>query len=234
MVAYDSVGSGPPLVCIPGGPGFPGSQVGNIGGLDAFRTLIRLDLRGAGGSDPPETAAWGFDDYGPDIALVLDALELESADIFGHAHGGLLAIAFAAAQPDRVRSLVLDGVPVKTMQTIEGAGDQVVEDYYHDTDGRVAGYMESHMGEIFEPALAWFWGHESGTDFPLMVSQCAARALLVTGDEDPMAGTAASTAVADRMVRGDVAVIEGARHFPWLEQPSAYCKAVMEFLDRPM
>jgi pimeloyl-ACP methyl ester carboxylesterase len=233
VVAYDSVGSGPPLVCIPGGPGFSGEQLGDLGGLDAFRSLIRLDLRGAGESDAPEVPAWGFDDYAPDIELVLNELGLGAVDLFGHAHGGLLAVAFAASHPDRVRSLVLDGVPVKTTEVVDRQGVQDVSDYFHDFDGRVARYMEAHMGHLYEPALAWFWEHDSSTDFPAMVASCQARTLLVTGDEDPLAGTSASTAVVARMANAELAVIDSTGHFAWLEEPEAYCKAVLEFLDRP-
>lgn len=234
VVAYDEVGSGPPLVCIPGGPGFSGTQLSDLGGLDAFRTLVRLDMRGAGESDPPACASWSFTDYAPDIALALDALGLDQADLFGHAHGALLAVAFADAYPDRVRSLVLDGVPVKTREVVDRQGDEEMPAYFHKYDSRVESYMETHMGQLFEPALAWFWEHDSSTDFPAMVSACQARALVITGNTDPLAGTLAATAVVERMAHGEVAIIENAGHFAWFEQPTLYCKAVMDFLERPI
>lgn len=54
VLAYRSIGSGPPLVCHPGGPGFSAAYLGALA-LDRDFTLILLDPRGTGGSDPAET-----------------------------------------------------------------------------------------------------------------------------------------------------------------------------------
>ena len=48
-------GDGPLLVCHPGGPGFDGSELNDLGGLDATRTLLLVDPRGTGGSDDADT-----------------------------------------------------------------------------------------------------------------------------------------------------------------------------------
>ena len=57
-LAYRMVGSGPPLVCIPGGPGQAVEYLGDLGGLSNHRTLIRtlilLDNRGTGASQAPQ------------------------------------------------------------------------------------------------------------------------------------------------------------------------------------
>ena len=58
-VSVDRIGSGPPIVCLPRGPGFPGAQVGELGGLTSTHELLRLDLRGAGASDPPSNGRYG-------------------------------------------------------------------------------------------------------------------------------------------------------------------------------
>jgi alpha/beta hydrolase fold len=56
-LAYRVVGSGPPLVCVPGGPGQAGDYLGELGGLSRHRTLILLDNRGTGASSVPGDAA---------------------------------------------------------------------------------------------------------------------------------------------------------------------------------
>jgi pimeloyl-ACP methyl ester carboxylesterase len=46
-LAYRRFGSGPLLVCHPGGPGFPGATLGELGRLAGEHELVILDLRGA-------------------------------------------------------------------------------------------------------------------------------------------------------------------------------------------
>lgn len=72
------------------------------------RRLIRTDLRGVGLSDP-EPARWTFDALLEDFIAVADDAGLEQLDILGMSHGVLVAIAFAARFPERVRKLTLVG-----------------------------------------------------------------------------------------------------------------------------
>jgi pimeloyl-ACP methyl ester carboxylesterase len=48
-------GDGPPLLCHPGGPGFPGSELDDLGGLDGTRTLLLIDPRGSGTTPPADS-----------------------------------------------------------------------------------------------------------------------------------------------------------------------------------
>src|SRR5262249_26043025 len=47
-----------------------------------------------------------------DIRAVLDAVDSQSAAIMGESEGGALSILFAAAHPERVRALILQGAEV--------------------------------------------------------------------------------------------------------------------------
>jgi proline iminopeptidase len=98
-------GSGPLLVCHPGGPGFDGTELHDLGGLDATRTLLLVDPRGTGGS--PDAETYHLDDYVADLDELRDTLAVEQIDLLGFSHGGLVAIAYAIAHPAQVRRLVL-------------------------------------------------------------------------------------------------------------------------------
>jgi pimeloyl-ACP methyl ester carboxylesterase len=67
--------------------------------------LVAPDRPGIGGTDPRQLSQLA--DWVEDAALVLDALRVESADLFGVSAGGPYAAACAAAIPGRVRSLTL-------------------------------------------------------------------------------------------------------------------------------
>jgi pimeloyl-ACP methyl ester carboxylesterase len=108
---YEMFGEGDPLLCHPGGPGFSGAYVGDLGGLDRSRTLVVLDPRGTGSSDPPASEdAYALADYVTDLGHVQEHLGVERIDLLGHSHGSLVALLYAAEQPERVGRLVLVAV----------------------------------------------------------------------------------------------------------------------------
>jgi pimeloyl-ACP methyl ester carboxylesterase len=107
-LSYRREGSGPTLVCHPGGPGFSSRYFGDLAGLgDAF-TLVMLNPRGSEGSDRPGDArAYQTADYVADLEELRTQLGLERMLLLGHSHGGVVAAAYAAEHPDRVERLVL-------------------------------------------------------------------------------------------------------------------------------
>lgn len=107
-LAYRREGEGPLLVCHPGGPGFSGAEFSDLAGLADALTLVLLDPRGTGGSDPPaDRTAYAVGDFVSDLEELRRHLALERIDLLGFSHGGIVAMAYAIAHPDRVDRLVL-------------------------------------------------------------------------------------------------------------------------------
>jgi proline-specific peptidase len=108
-LAVHRTGEGPVLVCHPGGPGMSSRYfAGDLGGLDAHFTLVLLDPRGTGGSQAPDDPrAYTTGHYVADVEALRQHLGLEELNLLGHSHGGVVAAAYAAAHPGRVRRLVL-------------------------------------------------------------------------------------------------------------------------------
>lgn len=101
-------GSGPPLLCHPGGPGSSAAYFGDLPGLAAERTLLLLDPRGTGASDQPaDPEAYDLEDYAADIEALRVHLGIERVDLLGHSHGGFVAMTWAARYSEHVRRLVL-------------------------------------------------------------------------------------------------------------------------------
>jgi pimeloyl-ACP methyl ester carboxylesterase len=73
--------------------------------------VIVPDLRGMGLSGKPPS---GYDKktQGKDVAGVLDALKVEKTDVVGHDIGNMVAFAFVAQYPTRVKKLVMMDAPV--------------------------------------------------------------------------------------------------------------------------
>jgi pimeloyl-ACP methyl ester carboxylesterase len=76
---------------------------------------ISLDLPGFGDSPPPPTV-WGSADYAQSLLPILEDLPV-AVVLLGHSFGGRVALHLAALAPEKVRGLVLTGVPLASRAT---------------------------------------------------------------------------------------------------------------------
>jgi len=107
-LAYAEVGTGPRLLCVPGGPGRASAYFEDLGGLSAERTLVLLDGRATGASEvPADPSTLRFDRLAEDVDALRAHLGEQRIDLLGHSAGAIVAQAYAAAHPERLRSLVL-------------------------------------------------------------------------------------------------------------------------------
>ena len=111
-IAFWTLGDGPPLVYMVGGPWnhielWEAEECRDwYKRLSKNHTLVRYDLRGTGHSER------GVSDYSieaqmGDLRAVTDALGLQTFDLLAAADSGPVAIAYAAANPDRLSHLIL-------------------------------------------------------------------------------------------------------------------------------
>jgi pimeloyl-ACP methyl ester carboxylesterase len=124
-LAFHRSGSGPTLVCHPGGPGFSSLYLGDLAGLDDQLELVLLDPRGTGGSDP--AACYQIADYASDLEELRVYLGLERLLLLGHSHGGVVAIEYAAGHPDRVERLILASTLARHSPEQAAAMERAVE-----------------------------------------------------------------------------------------------------------
>jgi proline iminopeptidase len=107
-IGYRTVGDGPPLVCLPGGPGRTVEYFGDLGGLGRSRRLIMVDTRGTGESgDPDDPASFRCDRLVADVEALRVHLGLERMDLLGHSAAGNLAALYASVHPERLSHLIL-------------------------------------------------------------------------------------------------------------------------------
>jgi pimeloyl-ACP methyl ester carboxylesterase/class 3 adenylate cyclase len=115
-IAYRVLGDGDTtLVWLPGwfsnvdlweDPTMPFTQF--VDSLAGRTRLVMWDKRGTGLSDPV-THVPPLDERMDDLQAVMDAVEVDSAPLFGVSEGGPMSILFAATYPERVQSLALYG-----------------------------------------------------------------------------------------------------------------------------
>jgi proline iminopeptidase len=104
-LSYERRGSGPLLVCHPGGPGGSAAEFRDFAGLDDTFELVLLCPRGSDGSDPAEDYA--LTSYVADVEALREHLAVEQLDLLGFSHGGIVSMAYAATHEPRVRRLAL-------------------------------------------------------------------------------------------------------------------------------
>ena len=102
-------GSGEPALLLL--HGFTGSSLDwtdVTGDLSADRRLVTYDQRGHGDStNTGDPASYTIDALVTDLIAVVDQLGLAPFDLLGHSMGGIVAMRFALARPDALRSLIL-------------------------------------------------------------------------------------------------------------------------------
>jgi pimeloyl-ACP methyl ester carboxylesterase len=121
-IAYRTVGDGPlDILFIPGFISNVDLMADvpwirhNLDRLAALGRVVYFDKRGVGLSDR-SLGSGSAEDRMDDLRAVADAAGIERATVVAVSEGGPLALLFAAAYPERVRSMVLWGTMARILE----------------------------------------------------------------------------------------------------------------------
>lgn len=235
---YDQRGSGRPVVLHTGGGG-DSSMFGPAGYVDALLAdryrVVSYDHRGHGRSGaPPDRRGHATREYVEDLAALLEATGDRSCAVIGYSQGQDIAIAFAAAYPERVDALVGIGAVGAAGESKEWRTGAAAYAREHGMAAAMAGAAKAEH----EPPPDWLVENLSSTDAETFaqlleapldedrglwddLAAVRAPALLVVGEHeedddeaDPtpgLAGRNARTAAA-RMPDGRAEEIPGLAH----------------------
>jgi pimeloyl-ACP methyl ester carboxylesterase len=103
-------GDGPPVLLLHGWPEHWYMWREVIGRLAPHFRLIAPDLRGFGWTEAPGRG-YDAETFASDQVALLDALEIESANVIAHDWGGWTAFHLAIEHPDRIERMVLCNEP---------------------------------------------------------------------------------------------------------------------------
>ena len=250
----DVEGAGPTVVLA---HGFAGSAR-NLGpqarALRARYRVVRYDARGHARSEAPDDpGAYTLDALVDDLGSVLDRVGVLEAVVGGMSMGAMTALAFAAAHPERVRGLVVAGLPASPgsgaglghvalafadaieRDGIEAAGARFVWGEGSGLDARGARLVRQGFLEHSPRALAHLlrgvvarW--PVAADLAGGLARTRTPALIVVGADDAGA-LAPSRALAAELPWAHLVIIPDAGHLANLEQATRFNAVLLEWLD---
>ena len=123
--------------------------------LATFGRLIMFDKRGTGLSDPVSPSALPtIDEWMDDVSIILDQVGSDRAALITNIGGGLMALAYAAAHPERVSHLVLVDCFARVLEAPDfpiGAPPEAIGPALVQAD---EGAGRGIMIDLFAPSLA--------------------------------------------------------------------------------
>jgi 3-oxoadipate enol-lactonase len=238
-LSYRADGHGPALLLIHAGIADMRMWDPLVALLDHRFQVVRYDMRGHG-----ETTieAVEFSDVA-DVAAVLDAVDIESCVLVGASFGGLVALSFAAAHPERVERLVVIDPPLpghewsERMKAFFAAENEALE------AGRVDDAVKLNV-ELFvgsaEPDVKALVAEMQERAFRLQLEtepesaglepQLPAITMPVTvvmGENDVDDFIAIAHRLADELPSATLECVPRAAHLPALERPEAVAALIV-------
>lgn len=218
--------------------------------VEAGVQVLRIDMRGHGGSDSPSMRC-SVEDLAGDVIAVLDHLCLDRVHFVGLSIGGVIGQSIAARYPDRLLSLVLSDTNVASAPNAKALWSERVA--LVKQAGSPACLADGMMGRLLSDnfkarqPVRWqqiyatikatrpegvFAGADAlqAFDFTSALPSVKTRTLVLCGSKDPATPPSEAKKIVDLIPGARYHEIADALHFPNVEQADAYSKALLEWL----
>ncbi len=255
---FGDAGHGAPLLLAHGFTGSAASWSGLAPTLRQAHRVIAVDLLGHGRSDTPhDPDRYAIERQADDLAALLDALDIETADVIGYSMGARIALVLAMRHAARVGRLVLESPSAGLIDDEERARRRVADEALADRierDGIIAfvdewesrpmfashsalplqarsQLREERLGQRPSGLAGSLRGAGQGTMAPLRdrLSGVACPVLIIVGELDSV-GVERAQAVAEGIAGALLEVVAGSGHTPHLERPDVFLDLAAGFL----
>ncbi|WP_210483704.1 alpha/beta fold hydrolase [Microvirga antarctica] len=219
--------------------------------LAAGYQVLRLDMRGHGGSSP-YPGPYTIELLAADVVAILDSLGFTSVHLIGLSMGGMIGQVLAADYPDRLLSLMAcattsrwDGDEafmrgrIETVRAQKSLGSIVDDNMwrryspaYQETHGpRWMALRETFLGTSLDGyfgCMEAILAHNVSGRLPGVT----APTLVVAGSDDVSTPPASNQEIARLIPGARYVEIPGGRHFPNVEFDDAFNQIMMDWLSR--
>lgn len=250
---YESAGTGEPIILVHAGIADSRMWQPQFEVLLQHYHVVRYDMRGFGQSKPVAGAYV----HTNDLRELLNALNLDKVTLVGCSMGGGYCFDFTLAYPQRVKKLVLvasrpfgepmDDETVAGFAAVEAAGDDL--DKINELEllnwvvgrGRTIEAVDPQVyqlaAQMNRQALAYEYqeiGDEQDPMYPDAVErmgEVATPTLVIYGEHDRAYVHNAAEAMVATMPNARKVLLPHAAHLPNLDQPEAFNRALLDFLN---
>jgi 3-oxoadipate enol-lactonase len=209
--------------------------------------VIRYDQRGHGASSTPP-GPYTIDELGHDALAVLDAVEVDRADVCGLSLGGVVALWLAVHAPDRVGRVVLadtaarvgteDAWRTRAAAVRDGGMDAVVDlvlerffsDGFRASDAPALRRVGDRLREADPEGYAASCEALATADLRDLVGRTDAPCLVIVGTADAATPPHDARELHDRLPDAAYRELPGAGHLANLERPDEFAELVADFL----
>lgn len=253
-ISYDLIGAEAlPVVCmthsLSSDGGMWAEQVPPL--LAAGFRVLRIDMRGHGGSGPVE-APYTMSELAADVAAVLDTLAIDKVHYVGLSIGGMIGQAFAIEHGGRVLSAMwcdtmpaavpgADQVWAERIRIVQLAGsllplaDATMERWLTDAvKARNPVRWKQIRETIIGTSVAGYLGCSAALrdfDFTARLPSLKLPVLTVCGSDDAGTPPEANRRIASLVPGGRYEEIAAARHFPHVEHPAIFNRIMLDWLE---
>jgi 3-oxoadipate enol-lactonase len=216
-VAFESAGTGEPLVLLHGFPHDRTLWAPQLAApIDGVRTFAP-DLPGFGESSRAGEAS--VERWADWLAALLDHLQLERVMLGGLSMGGYLCFAFWRRHPQRVRALILADM-------LPGMVGRTTRDSRPDVVAALDAMMRRQSMPAIVDALTLLRERPDSTPTLATIS---VPTLVLCGEEDALTPVKESEAMASAIPGSRLAILPRAGHASNLEEPAAFTRLLSGF-----
>ncbi len=251
QLAFEAQGSGPVVLLLHAFPLSSSMWAAQMSAFGAQHRVVRMDVRGFGGSDPGKDPLT-MDRIARDAAAVLDTVGASDAVLVGCSMGGYAAFAFARLFPSRLKGLVLADTKAAPdteegragrdalAQKVQGHGTKVAADtllpkLLGQTTQRERPELVDRVRRLVLEArphaiVNALHALRDRPDSRATLAQIQVPTLIVRGREDVVATAEEAEEMRAGIAGSRVVTLDGAGHLSSLEAPAAFDEAVRVFL----
>ena len=248
-INFDVEGRGPHVTLVHGVGSHLQAWDGVVAALRDEFTLLRYDLRGHAKSGKPP-GPYALDDYVADLAALLDAQAVDRTALVGFSFGGMIAPAFTARHPERVRALgivsaVAGRTPAQRAAILERA-DELARGGATTTVGAAierwfTPEFRARHAEIIERQIERVLGNDpvgyaaayrtfAETDVIDDLHEIRCPTLVMTGEHDTGSTPTMARAIHDRIAGSRLVILPRYRHSLLIEATAEIVSELREFL----
>jgi pimeloyl-ACP methyl ester carboxylesterase len=211
--------------------------------------VVRPDMRGFGDSTPmPRDFPWTLDVVIDDFVRLMDALAVARFHLVGAKIGGVIARAFAARRPDRVRTLTVVGSPPPVRSDAATLAARVKEVEELGIEHWARRSMSMRLGTAFAPDGVEWWikymartpvsteagfaGSINFSDITEDVARISCPMLVIAAQGSSFVSVEQTRAWQEQVPHSELVLVPGDSFHVAATHPDTCAQATLEFITR--